>query len=169
MLRRRLKRTASDPNAYAELLNNPASFAKREKQTVQRKRQKEIIAWGIVVRRLHSQFKPGQSGYPRGRPPGSRNLRNAVEKIFTDKITIREGSKVRKVTRLEAVLLTNLNQALKGDQKAIRAVHGTSTALGLMDERPQKLEVGDLSSFTFDELAEFKRLLKKASAKMVPK
>ena len=169
MLRRRLKRTASDPNAYAELLNNPASFAKGEKKNGPTQALKRNNSVGYCCPPTHSQFKPGQSGYPRGRPPGTRNLRNAVEKIFTDKITVREGSKVRKVTRLEAVLLTNLNQALKGDQKAIRAVHATSTALGLMDERPQKLEVGDLSSFTFDELVEFKQLLKKASAKVVSK
>jgi hypothetical protein len=168
MLRVRSKRTASDPNAYAESLKNPAAYAKRAKQTGPGQAKKNNSV-GYCCPPAHRQFKSGQSGNPRGRPPGSRSLRSAVEKIFTDKITIHEGSKVRKITRLEAVLLTNLNQALKGDQKAIRAVHATSTALGLMDVRPQKLELGELSSFTDAELQEFKRLLEKASAKVVPK
>src|SRR5918993_707514 len=169
MLRHRLKRTASDPRVYAESLKKPAAYAKRAKQTDPKQASKQRNGVGYGSPPVYRQFKPGRSGNPKGRPPGSRNLRSAVEKIFTDKITIREGSKVRKVTRLEAVRLTNLNQALKGDQKAIRAVHATSTALGLMDVRPQQLELGELSSFTNAELEELRRLLKKASAKVVPK
>jgi hypothetical protein len=163
MLRHRLKRTASDPSVYAESLKKPAAYAKRAKQTDPKQASKQRNGVGYGSPPVYRQFKPGRSGNPKGRPPGSRNLRSAVEKIFTDKITI------RKVTRLEAVLLTNLNQALKGDQKAIRAVHATSTALGLMDVRPQQLELGELSSFTNAELEELRRLLKKASAKVVPK
>jgi len=174
MMRRRLNRVASDsawaagdPERYAESLRNPAAFAKQVQETA---RIQSVKRKGVGYGRppTDSWFKPGQSGNPLGRPKGSKNLRNSVERIFTNKITIREGGKVRKVTRLEAVLLTNLNQALKGDQRAIRAVHVISTALGLMEERPQRLEVGDLSSFTMEELEEFRRLLKKASAKVVP-
>ena len=162
------KRTATDPSRYAELLKDPAAYAEQAKQLRPKQVPKYSNSVGYCYPPIHTQFKPGQSGYPSGRPKGSKNLRNSVEKLFTDKITIREGSKVRKVTRLEAVLLTNLSQALKGDQRAIRAVFATSTALGLMEERPQKLEVGDLSSFTTEELEEFRRLLKKDSAKVVP-
>ncbi len=118
---------------------------------------------------VETQFKPGQSGNPMGRPKGSKNLRNAVEKMFTDTMTIREGNKVRRVPRLEAVLLNQLSQALKGDPRAIQAVCGTAKALGLLDVRPEQLVVGDLSSFSATELDEFERLLVKASARRVPK
>jgi hypothetical protein len=116
---------------------------------------------------IHSQFKPGQSGNPRGRTKGSKNIRKADEEIFTSKLTVLEGGQVRRVTKIEAVLLTQLSQALKGNQRAVQAVVATVKELGLLDARPDKIVMGDLSSLTDEELMEFERLLEKASAKVV--
>jgi hypothetical protein len=114
------------------------------------------------------QFKPGQSGNPKGRPRGSKNVRKAVEEIFTGKLTVREGNKVRRVTKIEAVLLTQLNQALRGNHRAVQAVVATIKDLGLLDVRPDKLVLGDLRFLTDAELVELERLLEKASARRVP-
>ena len=116
----------------------------------------------------HTRFRPGQSGNPGGRPKGSKNIRKAVEEIFTTKLTVREGRVVRRITKIEAVLLTQLNQALKGNQRAAQGAVATVKELGLLDARPDKIVMGDLSSLTDEELMEFERLLEKASAKRVP-
>lgn len=118
---------------------------------------------------IETRFRPGMSGNPNGRPKGRKNLRTAFTEILTEKIAIRIGNKAKRVTRLEAVLMTTLDKALKGDPKAIQAINNTANALGLMDYVPQKLVLGDLGSFSGEELVEFERLLLKASARVVPK
>ena len=147
-----------------ELKNHKVKSSGKPKKPIRRRRlqEKQHVGYGHPPTR--SQFKPGQSGNPKGRPKGSRNLRHAIEQMLTDKITVREGDNVRRVTRLEAVLLKQLTQALKGDLRAIQAAYASASALGLLEERPQELVVGDLSAFTIDELQEFERLLVKASA-----
>jgi len=91
-----------------------------------------------------------------------------VQRIFAAKIRIRLGDTIRTVTRLEAAVLASLNNAMKGDHRAIREVLSIATSLGLMDDQPQKLVLGNLSSFTNDELIEFRSLLIKAGPKTVP-
>jgi hypothetical protein len=174
------KANEGDADAYARSLEHPEEFwAELEKRhlasaapprkAIPRRRPQENQKVGYGRPPVRSQFKPGQSGNPKGRRKGSKNLRNAIERMLTDKITLREGDKVRRVTRLEAVLLKQLSQALKGDPKAIKAVYASATALGLLDVRPEKLVVGDLSDFTIEELQELERLLQKASARTEPR
>lgn len=115
-----------------------------------------------------NQFKPGQSGNPKGRPKGSKNLRASLEGILTEPISVRKGDRVQKVTSLQAVIMTNLNKALKGDQRAIDAIYKTAKELGLLIDRPQRLIVDSLSDFTRDELVEFRRLLIKANGRYIP-
>ena len=64
------------------------------------------------------QFKPGQSGNPRGRPKGAKNEATILRQIFNKRLTVREGSNSRKVSVLEAILLRAVEDALKGDHKA---------------------------------------------------
>ena len=53
----------------------------------------------------HSRFQPGRSGNPRGRPPGVKSLSDIVRKIVGQKVTVTENGRVRRVPRLEAILL----------------------------------------------------------------
>ena len=47
------------------------------------------------------QFKPGQSGNPRGRPKGARNESSILREIFERKIESRSGGRSRKITILD--------------------------------------------------------------------
>ena len=64
------------------------------------------------------QFKPGQSGNPKGRPKGSRNLKTDLNNLMKKRITIREGGKARSTSALEAVLLSLFGSATRGDVRA---------------------------------------------------
>jgi len=68
------------------------------------------------------QFKPGQSGNPRGRPKGTRNLGTDLKDILGRRVSIREDGKERRISRQEALLLSLYNKALRGDVRAATAI-----------------------------------------------
>jgi Family of unknown function (DUF5681) len=120
----------------------------------------------------HSQFKPGQSGNPKGRPKGANNLAGEIRKVFTDTVVLREGEKVRRVSRLVALYRKQLEQGLKGDHRATQAAFKTAMALGLFKDNPTTLSGLELATMmdqrlkldflSQEELKEYIRLTKKA-------
>jgi hypothetical protein len=71
---------------------------------------------------LASRFKPGTSGNPKGRPKGRKNLRTLIKEAMTANILIQEGQNSRRVSRIEGVVLRQLQSALKGNDRAALAV-----------------------------------------------
>lgn len=64
------------------------------------------------------QFKPGQSGNPKGRPKGRKNTMSMLQEILDGKMTIVENGKKMKFSRRSVILRQVINAALKGDLKA---------------------------------------------------
>lgn len=62
----------------------------------------------------HSQFQPGQSGNPNGRPRGSKSPFTLLREELQQKVTLREGDKVTTVTKLEAIMKRVVNDTLGG-------------------------------------------------------
>jgi hypothetical protein len=69
-----------------------------------------------------TRFKPGQSGNPKGRPRRVPTLRAALEKVLGEHIGLREGERSQRVSKLDALVRTTMNRALKGDPRFLRAV-----------------------------------------------
>lgn len=67
---------------------------------------------------LHTRFKPGQSGNPRGRKKGSRSVASIISSSFDRKVIVTENGRTRKVYVLDAVIIRIQQDALKGDAKA---------------------------------------------------
>jgi len=65
-----------------------------------------------------TQFKPGRSGNPKGRPKGARSLKNDLTRLLGKRIRIREDGEQRYVTGQELMLLKLFERAAKGDLKA---------------------------------------------------
>jgi Family of unknown function (DUF5681) len=84
----------------------------------------EKRSYSVGYRRppLHSRFKPGQLGNPKGRPKQSRNLRTIVRQVFDEQMPIREGGRLRRMPAIEALLRTWLMRALKGDLKSMSSL-----------------------------------------------
>jgi hypothetical protein len=70
----------------------------------------------------HARFKPGKSGNPKGRPRQSKNLKSIIQQALTSTVTVRENGRLRSVSKIEGVVLSQLERALKGNEKAALAV-----------------------------------------------
>ncbi len=100
----------------------------------QRKREeKEPVGYKKPPR--HTQFKPGKSGNPKGRPKKAATLPDVLSKELRTRVPIVNNGKRKKVSLLVAIMKQHLNKAANGDAKAAAMV------LNLI--RENKLEVGD--------------------------
>jgi hypothetical protein len=68
---------------------------------------------------VSTRWKPGQSGNPKGRRKGVKNLVTIFHESFKQKLEIQERGRVRQITALEAIVKKLINEALKGNLKAI--------------------------------------------------
>jgi hypothetical protein len=89
-----------------------------------------------------SRFKPGTSGNPKGRPTGAKNLKTLIREAMTASIPIQEGEKTRRVTRLEGVVLRQIQSALRGNDKSAMAVLKMALQLGFLQDSSESGEIG---------------------------
>jgi hypothetical protein len=68
----------------------------------------------------HSQFKRGQSGNPRGRPAGSKNLGTLVSEALNEPVIVVENGGRRKISKREAIIKQLVNRSAKADWRAIK-------------------------------------------------
>ena len=66
------------------------------------------------------QFRKGQSGNPKGRPKGSKNMSSLFLEVASRKVTITESGRTRRVSLLDAVLTQMATGAAKGDRHSRR-------------------------------------------------
>jgi Family of unknown function (DUF5681) len=65
----------------------------------------------------NSQFKPGKSGNPRGRPKRKIDMSSALNKAFNDKVLVTGLGK--SLTGMEAFVQSIVDRVLRGESKAI--------------------------------------------------
>ena len=67
-----------------------------------------------------TQFKPGQSGNPAGRPKRKLDMSVALNKALNDKIRVSNLGPTK--TGMEAYVQTIVDRVLQGDSKGIKAL-----------------------------------------------
>ena len=118
-----------------------------------------------------TRFQPGQSGNPRGRPKGTKNLKTDLIEELQEKIEIREGNRSRKVTKQRAFIKALTNGSIKGNARSAALL--LSTMVRVLDTGANDIEVSD--EITADEaeiLREFEARLRRravASARATDK
>lgn len=87
-----------------------------------------------------TRFKPGQSGNPKGRPKGKRNIKTELEEVLGQKVRITEGGKTRALTKGRALMMRAVAKGLIGDMKAIALVFTLATRSGALGAAPEAIE-----------------------------
>jgi hypothetical protein len=81
------------------------------------------------------QFKPGQSGNPKGakrKPPSLLpDLKRLFEQALSEKVTLKQGDRERTLTMAEAGIKQLIAQFAKGDRHARRDVFAYAEKLGI--------------------------------------
>jgi hypothetical protein len=97
---------------------------------------------------LASRFKRGTSGNAKGRPKGSKNLKTLIRDAMTASISIQEGAKTKRVSRIEGVVLRQLQKALMGSDQAAMAVVKMALQLGFLEDSTDNF---DAVALTMDD------------------
>src|SRR5262245_3484728 len=66
-----------------------------------------------------SQYQPGQSGNPRGRPKGTRNVSSLARDVLERTVNVKVKRKWRKISVRKAAYLRLADKAVAGDVKAL--------------------------------------------------
>lgn len=116
----------------------------------------DVVGYGRPPR--HSQFKAGQSGNPKGRPRGKRNMSSLLGDVLAQPVTVTANGKRKRVSSETAMLLRLREKALGGDIRALnmllslRAIH-IPDAEGSTDHRLMAAE--DIAILTSAGLLKF--------------
>jgi Family of unknown function (DUF5681) len=72
----------------------------------------------------HTRFVEGQSGNPRGRPPGAKNMKTLLTKALNELVVVTDNGGRRKVSKRAAIVTQLVNRSAKADFKAIQILLG---------------------------------------------
>lgn len=103
---------------------------------------------GYKIPPTNSQFKPGQSGNPKGRPRGRRNTYSVLDDLLNQKIPVTQDGKQTKIDKKTAILLQTVNHSVRGDQRAIQTLLPHMLAI---DENKERLAAVRESLSTNDQ------------------
>jgi hypothetical protein len=76
------------------------------------------VGWGKTPR--HTRFKKGQSGNPKGRAPGSKNLATLLNEALSEPVVVTENGQRKTITKMGAAIKQLVNKAASGDHRSIQ-------------------------------------------------
>src|SRR5947208_11733111 len=94
------------------------SQPRRSRPMAPRKKGDYEVGYGKPPR--HTRFKKGQSGNPRGRPSGSKNLATVLSEALNELVIVAENGGRRKITKRQAIITQLVNQSAKADWRATK-------------------------------------------------
>jgi hypothetical protein len=150
----------SRPDGNSEPLSSPARLGSPGRVPRYRMappaHESEPYEVGYAKPPTRTQFKRGQSGNPQGRPKQSRNFRTTIEAILNAPISVRDGDKQRKITKMEAMLQQTWIKAARGDNAAAQTLLRFAAQAGLVkpahDAVPESPQLTPAEQEIFDEV-----------------
>ena len=116
------------------------SAPEQEKNSLSGNSNKKDYEVGYKKPPKATQFRKGQSGNPKGSKKAERidDLRIVTEAILDEPVDVREGGRVRTMTRLEAIIHAHGVNALQGKPKAVRTLLKLARKTGMFTEAKRK-------------------------------
>ena len=68
----------------------------------------------------NTRFKKGQSGNPRGREPGAKDLKTLLIDTLNEPVVVTENGGQRTISKRQAIVKQLVNQSAKGDWRAVK-------------------------------------------------
>jgi hypothetical protein len=96
----------------------------------------------------HTRFVKGQSGNPRGRPPGAKNFKTLLTEALNERVIVTENGGRRKVTKRQAIITQLVNRSATADFRAIKLL------LDIVREIEAQNEPASPEIFAFSEADE---------------
>jgi hypothetical protein len=93
---------------------------------------------------LHTRFKKGQSGNPRGRPKGSKNLPTLLSEALNEPVVVAENGRRRKITMRQAIIKQLVKRSASADLRAMKILLDMVRDLEGQTE-PASLETAEFS------------------------
>ena len=109
----------------------------------------------------HTQFKPGESGNPKGRPKGVKNLATDLQEELEQFVVVHEGQETLKVTKQRAMLKSLFAKAMKGETRASSAL--ISLIIGLEQSKAHQSGASPLREDDLAILEAFKQKILSSS------
>jgi hypothetical protein len=119
----------------------------------QRRKDGNGYAVGYGKPPRHTRFKPGQSGNPKGRQKGNKSFKTTVGEILNEKVKVHTSRGTKQITKLEALVHTSMNNALKGDAKAADQVLRMAREVGLVDEVTEAFDKLAMQQLNAEDMA----------------
>ncbi len=110
-------------------------------QDIQTNSQPESTDGKVGYKRppVKSQFRKGQSGNPRGRRKGQRNLTPVLLEVLHQTVTVKQAGKAQRMSKGAALIQMLLSKAHNGDGRAIKALLLLTEKIGRIDTPELKL------------------------------
>jgi hypothetical protein len=109
----------------------------------------------------HTQFKKGQTGNPRGRPKGARNLKAELAEELQECIQLKEAGVTLTVSKQRAMLKSLTARAVQGDTKAATLL--ANLILRLLDQDDGAEDVSPIKDEDLAILERYQRRILKGT------
>ena len=97
----------------------------------------EPVGYGRPPKR--HQYKPGESGNPKGRPKSARGLKTLLRKEMNERVRVTENGKTKTLSKLEVIVKRMTEQAAKGDARARAKLLELNMVMFGIDDEDKKI------------------------------
>ena len=108
------------------------------------------------------QFRPGQSGNPKGRPKGARSFAPEVQALLKAPVKVIRDGKAEQVSTQEGTLWRLREKALSGDLSALKLLLGLAQSYGSNDGNAAP------AALNHDEKEAFRVLVQRLTSGAIP-